>query len=371
MSLRNAPNAFETLPDFAQSRYRFYMTIKPHPAEQSQGAYRRARQRTAELLFSVDKNDPLCRAVDVGLIVLISLNILAVVLESVENVNRLAGGFFHAFEVFSVAVFSIEYLARVWSSVDNPWKPGHADPLTGRVKYMFTWMALIDLVAIAPFYLSFFIAADLRVLRALRLLRIFKLTRYSSAMTLLLQVFREEARTIWAALFVSVLLVFVASTLAYIVEHDAQPDKFSSIPAAMYWAVITMTTVGFGDVVPVTFWGKVLGGFIGVVGLAMVALPAGILASGFNNALHRRRAMLEEKVQDALKDGIISEEEQEDLERLVLHLNLNTVDANAVIYAVRHQHAEQAGKALDMAEKGAMRLCPHCGKPLLDEESRD
>lgn len=324
--------------------------------EEQLSLYRRARLRTATILFSVNKDDPLSRAIDIGLIVLISLNILAVVLESVQSIYQAASGMFYAFEVFSVAIFSIEYIARVWSVIDDPWKPDITHPISGRVKYMFSWMAVIDLIAIAPFYLSFFIAADLRVLRALRLLRIFKLTRYSSAMTLLFQVFREESRTIGAAMFVSVLLVFVASSLAFIVEHEAQPEKFSSIPAAMYWAVITMTTVGFGDVVPVTPWGKVLGGFIGVVGLAMVALPAGILASGFDNALHRRRAMLEERVQDAMEDGEISPEEQADLEQLVRNLNLNTVDANAVIYAVKHRKAH-----------AAMDTCPHCGKKLHEE----
>lgn len=319
--------------------------------------YRRARLRTATLLFTTSRDDPLSQWVDMGLIVLISLNILAVVLESVQAIHHAAGIFFYVFEVFSVTVFTLEYLARVWSVIDNPWKPQLDHPITGRIRYVFTWMALIDLLAIAPFYLSFFAADDLRVLRALRLLRIFKLTRYSSAMTLLFQVFREEARTIGAAMFVSLLLVFMASTLAFIVEHETQPEKFSSIPAAMYWAVITMTTVGFGDVVPMTPWGKVLGAFIGIVGLAMVALPAGILASGFDNALHRRRAMLKERVQDAMQDGVISPEEEAELAKLVRHLNLNTVDANAIMYAVKHQQAQ------------AQAVCPHCGKSISPPDS--
>jgi voltage-gated potassium channel len=250
-------------------------------------------------------------------------------------------------------VFTVEYFARVWSAVDNPWKPDHAHPVKGRIRYMLTWFAIIDVIAIAPFYLSMFTGADLRILRALRLLRIFKLTRYSSAMTMLLQVFREETRTIGAAMFVSMLMMIMGATLAFIFEHKAQPEAFSSIPAAMYWAIITMTTVGYGDMVPITVYGKIVGAFISIIGLGMVALPAGILASGFNNALHRRRVLLEERVQDAMEDGVIDGEEQQQLDTLVQRLNLNKVDVTAIIKAVQHQK---------MTAEGG--VCPHCHLPL-------
>ncbi|PHS75839.1 MAG: hypothetical protein COB59_11345 [Rhodospirillaceae bacterium] len=316
-------------------------------------AYERTRLRTAEVLYAINDGDKLTHKVDVALIILITLNVLAVVLESVASIKAGHETFFQVFEVFSVIIFTIEYIARVWSAVDNPWKPDHAHPIRGRVRYMLTWFAIIDVVAIAPFYLSMFFGADLRILRALRLLRIFKLTRYSSAMTLLLQVFREEARTIGAAMFISMLLMFVAASLAFVFEHAAQPDKFSSIPAAMYWAIITMTTVGYGDIVPLTPYGKMIGAFIGIIGLGMVALPAGILASGFNNALHRRRLALEEQVQDALQDGVISEDEQQDLDKLAQHLNLNKADVQAIMEAAAHQRKT--------AEGGT---CPHCHLPL-------
>jgi len=114
--------------------------------------YLRLRRRTALILFTTGKTDAISRFVDLVLIALISLNILAVVLESIKNLQALAGPYFYAFEVFSVTVFSIEYIARVWSVVDNPWNPTHTHPIKGRIKYMMTWMALIDLIAIAPFY---------------------------------------------------------------------------------------------------------------------------------------------------------------------------------------------------------------------------
>lgn len=311
----------------------------------------------AEIMFTARDDDYIARAVDIVLIVLISLNVLAVILESVKSLEAAFQPYFFAFEVFSVIVFTVEYLLRVWTIVDNPWRPCADEPVMGRLRYVFSLMALIDLLAILPFYLGFLIGADLRILRALRLLRIFKLTRYSSAMTLLFQVFREEKRTISAALFVSILLMFVASTLAYLVENQAQPDVFSSIPAAMYWAIITMTTVGYGDMVPVTIVGKFLGALIGLLGLGMVALPAGILASGFNNALHRRRVMLQERISDAMQDGFISEDEQVELDALVQRLNLNPEDARAMQFAIQHQRT-----------KIGQGLCPHCGKSLMDPD---
>ena len=319
------------------------------------------RKRTAEVLYSADQNDPLTHKVDLFLITLIALNVIAIVVESMPGIGARFEQEFFTFEVFSVIIFTIEYAARVWSAVDNPWHDIHSHAVFGRMKYMRTPMAIIDLLAIAPFYLSFFFVLDLRFLRVLRLLRIFKLTRYSSAMTLLLQVFREEAKTIMAAIFVLMMLIIIASSMAFIVEHDAghaNPDAFSSIPAAMYWAIITMTTVGYGDVVPITPFGKLLGALIGVVGLGMVALPAGILASGFSNALHRRRSQLEDKVTDILSDGVITEEEEEELSVLLQSLNLNPADAKALIFAAHHKDDTSL-------------LCPHCGKPINENSHSD
>ena len=319
------------------------------------------RKRTAEVLYSADQNDPLTRKVDLFLIVLIALNVIAVIVASMRGMEEQFGQEFFIFEVLSVIIFTVEYVARVWSAVDNPWHDIHSHAIFGRMKYMRTPMAIIDLLAIAPFYLSFFFILDLRFLRVLRLLRIFKLTRYSPAMTLLLQVFREEAKTILAAMFVLMMLLIIASSLAFIVEHDAghtDPDAFSSIPAAMYWAVMTMTTVGYGDVVPITPFGKLLAAIIGVVGLGMVALPAGILASGFSNALHRRRTQLQDKVADILSDGMITEEEEEEMATLLQNLNLNPADAKALIFAAHHKDDTNL-------------LCPHCGKPINEKPNTD
>ncbi len=246
------------------------------------------RQWVHRTLEAEEDEDQTTRLVNWCLIVLISLNLLAVTLESVPSLGGPYRNAFLAFEVFSVAIFSVEYGLRLWSAVE--WSDGrYRHPVFGRLRYAFTPLAIIDLLAILPFYLSVLIGADLLFLRALRLLRIFKLTRYSNAWRMLQRVSIAEARPIGAALFVLGVLVVVAACLTYLVEHEAQPEAFGSIPQAIWWAIITMTTVGYGDVVPVTFWGKVLAACIGIMGIGMVALPAGFLASGFTTEVHRRQ----------------------------------------------------------------------------------
>ena len=184
----------------------------------SKSRCQRARRRTADILFSRRKEDAWTRCFDIGLILLVSLNVMAVILESVAAISDRWGSWFHAFEIFSVGVFSMEYALRVWSAVDEPWQDQYRHPVIGRLRFMRTWMALVDLLAILPFYLGLLIPVDLRFLRVLRLLRIFKLTRYSGSMNLLFQVLRQEGRTIGAAMFVLLMLLVIASSLAFIVE---------------------------------------------------------------------------------------------------------------------------------------------------------
>ena len=308
------------------------------------------RQRTADILFSRQKDEPWTQFVDVALILLITLNVTAVILESVREIRQVWGPYLHLFEGFSISVFSLEYVLRLWSAVDDPWQARFRPPVLGRLRFARTTMAIIDLLAILPFYFGLFLQVDLRFLRVLRLLRIFKLTRYSGSMTLLFQVLREEARTVGAAMFVLLLLLVIAASLAFIVEGDSHPtDAFASIPAAMYWAVITMTTVGYGDVVPATAFGKVLTVVIAVISVGMVALPAGILASGFTSAVQRRREQVEDHIEDALADGALTPQEQAEIDALVERLNVSDADVHAIAQAVRRG-------------QGSGAPCPHCGK---------
>lgn len=297
-----------------------------------------------------EKSDWVSKYLNWFLIALIAINVLAVILETVGSIEARYRAVFWVIEFLSVAVFSIEYALRVWTCVDDPRFSEEAHP---RLSYILSPLALIDLVAILPFYLGFLLQIDLRFLRVLRLLRILKLTRYSSAMSMLLDVFREEANSFFAGFFILVVLLILASSGAYLAEHQVQPDKFGSIPAAMWWAMATLTTVGYGDVTPITPVGQVFGSLVAVVGIGMAALPAGILASGLADRLRRTREELTVKLRTALEDGVIDADEEEDLENLRRELGLSKRVALEVRADVQKHHAAASGQ-----------YCQHCGKPV-------
>ena len=215
------------------------------------------------------------------------MNILAVVLSTVGSLTAHYSKMFWIVEVVSVSLFSIEYVLRVWTAVDME---GCKTPFLGRVKYILSPMALVDLLAILPFYLPMLIPIDLRFLRALRLfrlLRLIKMGRYSNAMKIVGSILKRKKPELTIVFGIILVLLVVSSSLMYFVENTAQPEKFGSIPETLWWSVCTLTTVGYGDVTPETPLGKICAGFIALLGIGMFALPAGILASGFEEEMLR------------------------------------------------------------------------------------
>ena len=220
------------------------------------------------------------------MIALILLNILAIMLETVASINASYENIFYYFEVFSVTVFTIEYMLRVWSCTEDK-DNDYSNPITGRIKYIMSPMAIIDLLAFLPFYLTMFFAIDLRILRILRMLRLLKLTRYSEALSVVWAVLTKQRRALTAAFFIMLVALLFTSSIIYLFEHEVQPEKFSSIPESMWWALATLTTVGYGDVTPITNGGKLFAGMTMILAIGLAALPIGVIATGFANEIQK------------------------------------------------------------------------------------
>ncbi len=294
---------------------------------------------------------------------LISVSVIAVILESIPAIEAAYADFFYWIEVLTVAVFTVEYFLRVWCSVeDDKYANSQIGPIEARLRFVFSPYAIIDLLAILPFYLlmgGFFSDVDFRFLRSVRLLRILKLSRYSYAFEMLLTTCRENARPLLAAFFVLVTVMLLAASGMYFFERHAQPVAFGSIPDAMWWAVSTLTTVGYGDVTPITAGGKLFGAFITVIGIGMVALPTGILASGYSAQARLGSQKYRQEASEALGDGVISQQESSQLDQLRLNLSLGKHTASQIL------NEEQVRRALvHSLERNA---CPHCGAKLTSD----
>jgi voltage-gated potassium channel len=247
----------------------------------------RLRRRIYTILEGGAGGDHVSQAVHVGIVALILASVLAVILESVHSLQPSYGALFQSIEIIAGIVFTVEYGLRLWSAVEHP-------PLKGQKPWRARWLfardpsMLIDLAAIMPFFLAFFGPDDLKVLLIFRLLRFFKLARYSPGMRSLMEAIAQEKRALLACLVILCGLMIVAAAAMHMVESTAQPDKFGSIPESMWWAIITLTTVGYGDVVPITPLGKVVAGVTALFGLVMLALPVGIIATSFSEVIRRR-----------------------------------------------------------------------------------
>lgn len=239
------------------------------------------KRKIFELLDPNTGGTVLDKITNTVIVFLIVANTLAVIFETVVEIYNSYKSLFIAFEYISIIFFSIEFILRVWTCTLIP---KYHKPISGRLKFIISPAGLIDLLAILPFYLPRILKIDLRFIRVLRLIRFFrffKLSRYLNASKIISRVFKSKKDELIFSFIVTFFLIVVASCIMYYTEHDAQPDKFSSIPETMWWSVATLTTVGYGDVYPITTLGKTLTAIISILGIGMFALPAGILASGF------------------------------------------------------------------------------------------
>ena len=299
--------------------------------------YSQLQQRILEILESGQKGDRTSRICDTLIALLVVINIIAVTLESVSDFSVKYANQFYAIEFFSVVIFSIEYLTRLWVSAA---KNAAEDKIFGssRLGYMLSFSGVIDLVSILPFYLqALFPGLDLRVLRTLRLLRIFKLSNYNTAIEDLFSAVYEERKSFIAALYLFVIAFVLTSSLIYYAENEVQPEKFASIPDAMYWSLITLTTVGYGDVSPVTWIGKVISVATALMGVSVVALLTGILANAFSNQIARRKMIFEDQIREALADGVVDAVEVRSLEQLRKDFGLSKQQADALMRHVQQE----------------------------------
>ncbi len=255
------------------------------------------KRRIHEILEVAKDGDTTGKIVDTIIMTLITLNVALVVVESVESIDQKLHLYFVAFEAFSVVVFTVEYALRLWSCTEDK---RYRKPIRGRMRYAVSVMALVDLLAIVPFFLIYSPLFPLnpswaKLLRLFRMVRLLKLARYSTSMQMLLRVIKRAREELLVALISMITVVTIISTVLFYVEHEAQvaagKDGFSSIPMSMYWGAVTISTVGYGDVVPITPFGRFLAGCISIFGIGMFALPTAILSYEFMKEVQGRRQM--------------------------------------------------------------------------------
>jgi voltage-gated potassium channel len=245
------------------------------------------RHRLYEILEHGPVGDRAGRLVGRLIVLLIVINLVAITLESVPEFEAQYTALFMGIELVSLAVFTVEYGLRMWVAVEHtPYR--HSDGWKARLKYAKSPAGVIDLLAVLPFWLAFVLPAEFKILLVFRIIRFLKLARYSPGMRSLLDVLYAERRALFGCLVILIGATLVAATVMHIVERHIQPEKFGTIPDAMWWAIVTLGTIGYGDVVPVTQLGRIIAAATIFAGLIMVALPVGIVATAFANEIHRR-----------------------------------------------------------------------------------
>lgn len=291
-----------------------------------------AKRRIYEILEMAPLGDGAARLVERGLVLLIVVNVFAVVMETVPGHRESYGGLFLAVEIGTVVCFAIEYLLRVWVADLHP--PLRRYGRVGaRLRYAVTPWAIIDLMAVAPTLIGFAVGIfDVNVLVVFRLLRFLKLARYSAGMSSLFAAVASERRALFASGVVMAGLVVTAASLMHWIEGTVQPEKFGSIPLAMYWAVTTLTTVGYGDMVPITPAGRALAGIVMLFGFCMFALPVGIIATAFAREIHARDFVVTWSM--VARVPLFAELSATEIADVMRLLRAQTVEAGTIVTAV-------------------------------------
>ena len=253
------------------------------------------KKRVFEIISKADEGDTASKIFDGFIMALISLSVLSIILESFQDIASKYSSLFSAFETFSVTTFSIEYALRIWTA--NYLYPDSKNP---KLKYITSIMAIIDLISILPFFLPF-ISADMRFLRMFRLLRIarvlrvFKLGRYVDALHIIVQVISKSASQLIMSIVICFFVMLFSSIIMYTVENPVQPEQFPDIISSLWWAICTLTTVGYGDVYPITAAGKFFAAIISLVGIGIIAIPTGIISAGFTSLIGKDREETDKK----------------------------------------------------------------------------
>ena len=306
-------------------------------------ADRTFRQRLHALVFPGRYGGDLQQYFDIFISFFVVTSVLISILESVQIIDYVMNVEFSVFDSVAVAIFTVEYTIRIYSCVEEKRFNGG---ISGRLKQATTPSTLIDLLAILPFFLEVFLhhLIDLRFLRVFRLTRLLKLTRNSDATAILLKVIAREWPILSASAFIMMLLVIMTASFGYLFEHEAQPDKFDNIPNSIYWAVITLASVGYGDISPVTTMGRLVTVIMALMGIGIFAIPAALLASAFSDELRKEREQLRNNLYKMLKDGKLDENEAKVLREEARRLHLTVEEVNHLIETVVKEQEELANR---------------------------
>ncbi len=299
------------------------------------------RQRIHALVFPSPYGGQIHNIYDLFIVFWVLISVLAVILESVDSIYYNVAVEFVVLDAVAVLVFSFEYLMRAYSCVEEP---RFKRLIVGRLSYLTKPGAIIDFLAISPFFLEYFLhhLVDLRFLRSFRLMRLFKLARYTGSTGTLFTIIRREAPVLATSAFTLMLLVVLVASLGYLFEHEAQPEKFENIPTAIYWAVITLASVGYGDISPITPMGRFMTTLMALIGLGLFAIPASILSSAFTQELQSQRQAVENQLFEMLDDGVLSPEEEVEARKLARKMNLSDEQMDILIEKAKRETEERA-----------------------------